>query len=73
MHKYHYIFSSGMDSEFDVLIVGHTHKAGQRGKWYYNSGCWASKKNSFVRISGNGKVEVFDWVNGKEDPNTTEL
>lgn len=58
---------------YEIAIVGHTHEAGQREDWYYNSGCWAAEKNSFVKISTNGKVEVFDWVNGKAILNETEL
>ena len=61
------------DKGYNIAIVGHTHRPGQRGKWYYNSGCWALKKNSFVKIEKDGSVGVWDWVNGEAKENDTEL
>jgi UDP-2,3-diacylglucosamine pyrophosphatase LpxH len=58
---------------YDIGIVGHTHKAGRFEDWYFNSGCWAEATNSFLRISDDGNVEVFDWENGKAIPNETVL
>jgi predicted phosphodiesterase len=46
---------------YDVAIVGHTHKAGAFGDWYFNSGSWTGKTNNFLRISPRGEVMVFDW------------
>jgi len=60
------------DSSCDILIGGHTHKAGRIGDWYYNSGTWAEFVNSFVRIDPDGTVGVFDW-NGRAVPKNTEL
>ena len=39
------------DNGYDVLIAGHTHQPGRIGDWYFNSGTWARKTNSFVQIS----------------------
>ena len=54
------------NDEFTHLICGHTHKAGiypsKDNSWYYNTGCWAMKDNSFVKISKEGNISVFDWV-----------
>lgn len=51
--------------EFTHLICGHTHKAGiclsKDKPWYFNTGCWAMKDNSFVKISKEGNISVFDW------------
>lgn len=58
---------------YDIGIVGHTHKVGRLEDWYFNSGCWAEATNSFLRISDDGNVEVFDWENGKAIPNGTVL
>ena len=57
---------------YDVLISGHTHKAGHIGNWYYNSGTWAEFRNSFLVINQNGTVGVFDWAAGPS-PNQTVL
>ncbi len=46
---------------YDVAIVGHTHKAGVYGDWYFNSGSWTGKTNNFLEISPAGEVTVFDW------------
>ena len=51
----------------DVVICGHTHRPGRIEPWHYNCGTWAERVNSFVRIH-NGKVGVFDWVDGRAVP-----
>jgi len=56
---------------YDVAIVGHTHQPGRLDDWYYNSGCWATKINSFVEISPAGEVGVFDWRENRPVPNET--
>ena len=61
------------DNGYDVLIAGHTHQPGRIEDWYFNSGTWARKTNSFVQISPNGDVAVFDWVNGGPVANNTVL
>jgi UDP-2,3-diacylglucosamine pyrophosphatase LpxH len=61
------------DSGYDVLIAGHTHQAGRVGDWYFNSGTWARKVNSFVEIRRNGDAAVYDWVNGRAVRNETIL
>ena len=61
------------DSGYDVLIAGHTHQPGRIEDWYFNSGTWARKTNSFVQISPNGDAAVFDWVDGRPVPNNTVL
>ena len=46
---------------YDIAIVGHTHKAGAFGDWYFNSGSWTGHTNNFLRIAPDGGVDVFDW------------
>lgn len=58
---------------YDAVIVGHTHQAGRIGEWYFNSGCWAGARNTFVKMSAGGKVQVFDWQDGEAVANTTVL
>jgi UDP-2,3-diacylglucosamine pyrophosphatase LpxH len=57
----------------DVVISGHTHRPGHIDTWHYNAGTWAERTNSFLVISENGTVGVFDWVGDKAVPNDTEL
>lgn len=54
---------------YDVLIVGHTHQAGRIGSWYFNSGTWARTVNSFVKIEPSGETNVFNWIDGRAEPN----
>jgi UDP-2,3-diacylglucosamine pyrophosphatase LpxH len=61
------------DNKYDVAIVGHTHQPGHRDKWYFNSGSWATDTNSFLQIDASGKVEVFDWIDGRAVRNESEL
>jgi UDP-2,3-diacylglucosamine pyrophosphatase LpxH len=60
-------------SGYDVLIAGHTHQPGRIGNWYFNSGTWARKANSFIEITATGYTAVFDWVDGHAEPNNTVL
>ncbi|MDF2696199.1 MAG: hypothetical protein K0S65_4582, partial [Labilithrix sp.] len=46
---------------YDVAVVGHTHKAGHIGDWYFNSGSWTGSRNSFLRIGPEGDVRYFEW------------
>jgi len=61
------------DSGYHVLIAGHTHQPGRISDWYFNSGTWARKTNSFVQISPNGDAAVCNWVDGRAVPNDTVL
>lgn len=56
---------------YDVAVVGHTHKPGQFGQWYYNSGSWTRPVNNFLRIRPDGHAAVFDWGNDGCRPNNT--
>jgi UDP-2,3-diacylglucosamine pyrophosphatase LpxH len=58
---------------YDVLIAGHTHQPGRIGNWYFNSGTWARKVNSFVKIDPGGYSVVLDWIEGNPVPNNTVL
>ena len=58
---------------YDVAIVGHTHKAGRFGDWYFNSGSWTGRTNNFLRISPHGTVEVSDWDENGPKIRTTSL
>jgi hypothetical protein len=58
---------------YDVAIVGHTHKAGTFGNWYFNSGSWTGPGNGFLKISPEGNVHVFDWTDGGPRPNNVAV
>jgi len=60
-------------NHYDVAIVGHTHRPGQIGDWYFNSGSWVTTNNSFIRILSNGEVQAFDWRNNQPEVNSTVL
>jgi uncharacterized membrane protein HdeD (DUF308 family) len=49
---------------WDVAVLGHTHKFGHVGDWYYNSGSWVGSRNLFLRIDPEGHVRYFEWKNG---------
>lgn len=58
----------------DVLVTGHTHRAGKiRDQQIYNTGTWAEKTCSFVSVDCNGRIGVWDWVNGVPRCNNTIL
>lgn len=61
------------DGACDILISGHTHLPGRIGDWYYNTGTWAEFKNSFVEISPDGVVTLFDWNDGNPVVDETRL
>ncbi|WP_437282773.1 metallophosphoesterase [Sorangium sp. So ce375] len=50
---------------YDVTVLGHTHKAGRIGGWYFNSGSWTGPRNSFLRISPDGHVRYLEWKDGR--------
>jgi uncharacterized membrane protein HdeD (DUF308 family) len=50
---------------YDVAVLGHTHKPGRIGDWYYNSGTWIGPRNAFLRISPDGDVRYFEWKEGR--------
>src|SRR5262249_39638594 len=50
---------------YDVTVLGHTHKPGRIGDWYFNSGSWTGHLNSFLRISPEGEVRFLDWRDGR--------
>jgi hypothetical protein len=56
---------------YDVAIVGHTHKAGTFGDWYFNCGSWTGQTNNFLRILPDGSISVFDWGKHGPRPNNT--
>ena len=58
---------------YDVAIVGHTHRAGAFGDWYFNSGSWTGKTNNFLRIAPTGEVAIFDWSHDGPQQNKTIL
>lgn len=51
-------------SGYDVAVLGHTHKAGRIGDWYFNSGSWTGPRNSFLRVSPSGHVRYLEWHDG---------
>ncbi len=48
-------------SGYDVAVLGHTHKPGRIGDWYFNSGSWNGPKNCFLRLSPDGAIGYFEW------------
>jgi len=56
---------------YDMAIVGHTHRAGTFGDWYFNSGSWTGARNNFLRIAPDGAVGVFNWTDSGPQPNRT--
>jgi len=73
---------------YDVVVSGHTHRAGQLHTKerlphgtrvdvplpIYNTGTWAESTCSFVLVSPNGEVGIFDWVDGRRSvPNEVKL
>ena len=56
---------------YDVAIVGHTHKGGRFGDWYFNSGSWTAHKSNYLCIWPDGNIEVFDWRTLGPEPNDT--
>jgi UDP-2,3-diacylglucosamine pyrophosphatase LpxH/uncharacterized membrane protein HdeD (DUF308 family) len=52
-------------TNYDVAVLGHTHKAGRIGDWYFNSGSWARSENPFLRISADGHVRYLQWKDGR--------
>ena len=60
-------------NNYDIAIVGHTHRPGRMDDWYFNTGSWATTDNNFVRITPAGDVQVYDWNNGDPKPNDTVL
>jgi len=50
---------------YDVAVLGHTHKAGRIGDWYFNSGSWTGAQNHFLRISPDGHVRHLEWKDGR--------
>jgi UDP-2,3-diacylglucosamine pyrophosphatase LpxH/uncharacterized membrane protein HdeD (DUF308 family) len=50
---------------YDVAVLGHTHRPGRIGDWYFNSGSWTGPRNSFLRISPDGDVRLLDWKDGR--------
>jgi UDP-2,3-diacylglucosamine pyrophosphatase LpxH len=58
---------------YDIAIVGHTHKPGRFGDWYFNSGSWTGRTNNFLRISPEGTVEISEWDENGPRVRTTSL
>src|SRR5262249_31094342 len=51
--------------EYDIAVLGHTHKPGRIGDWYFNSGSWTGPRNPFLRISPDGHVRYLEWKDGR--------
>jgi uncharacterized membrane protein HdeD (DUF308 family)/UDP-2,3-diacylglucosamine pyrophosphatase LpxH len=50
---------------YDVAVLGHTHKPGRIGDWYFNSGTWIGERSTFLRVSPGGEVRHFQWKAGR--------
>lgn len=46
------------------LLVGHTHKAGFRGNWYYNTGYWSDRGMNVTKIDTVGEISLLNWDGG---------
>lgn len=53
-----------------VSILGHTHKPGRIGGWYFNSGTWTAPFNPYLHITEDGEVRYCVWerIRGQERP-----
>lgn len=49
---------------YDAAILGHTHKAGRIGAWYFNSGTWVGSRCTYLRISPDADVRYLEWKEG---------
>jgi UDP-2,3-diacylglucosamine pyrophosphatase LpxH len=56
-----------------ILIVGHTHRPGHMGNWYWNSGSWAEDDNDFLEIRQDGTIKGFRWLDGRAEPKDAEI
>jgi UDP-2,3-diacylglucosamine pyrophosphatase LpxH len=61
------------ETQYDVAIVGHTHRVGRFNSWYYNSGCWVKPCNSFLKIHPDARVEIYNWAGSHACPNRTVI
>lgn len=72
-------FGVANGGKYDVLVSGHTHRAGQlwsKNRSFspvYNAGTWAEDTCSFVAISPGGMVSIFDWIDGQLESNWTRI
>jgi len=48
--------------EAAVVVYGHTHAPGYIGDYHFNTGSWAREHNTFVSISDDGMVSVWEWL-----------
>ena len=53
------------------LIVGHTHKAGFRGNWYYNTGYWSDSGMNVTKINTVGEISLLNWNGGSLSINSS--
>ena len=53
------------------LIVGHTHKAGFRGNWYYNTGYWSDSGMNVTKINTVGEISLLNWDGGSLSINSS--
>ena len=44
-----------------ILVAGHTHKAGRYQDWYVNAGCWQGEQAHYVKITADGEVSLHRW------------
>jgi UDP-2,3-diacylglucosamine pyrophosphatase LpxH len=58
---------------YDVTITGHTHKAGQFGRWYFNCGSWTKTMGQYLQIYPDRRVVIYDWTVQGERINTTDV
>ncbi len=55
------------DHERQLLVAGHTHRAGWYGDWYVNTGCWQSQQAHYAKISPDGQVSLHKWPGQEVD------
>ena len=55
-------YNDKVNEVYDVAIVGHTHKAGHHGDWYFNSGSWLNGSNDFLVIYPDGAIGSYKWT-----------
>jgi len=50
------------NTDHDIVVSAHTHRAGNYSNWYYNSGSWTDINQNFLKILPSGIIEICNWT-----------
>lgn len=45
----------------ELIIAGHTHRAGWHKDWFVNVGAWHTDDATYVRVTPDGEVTLHEW------------